>query len=87
MDLHVAYSGCFDVTALRTEAAWLANLQFAGNMPADPVGGCDEYFVIARSGSEIAAYARATRFHGIPMVMEYGYAPRIAPRCWLYFVI
>jgi len=75
MDLHVAYSGCFDVTALRTEAAWLANLQFAGNMPADPVGGCDEYFVIARSGSEIAAYARATRFHGIPMVMEYGYAP------------
>jgi len=74
MRLHREYSGRFDVTALRTEAEWRANLQFAGNMPADPVGGCDEYFVLARSGSVIAAYARATRFHGIPMVMEYGYA-------------
>ncbi len=43
-------------------------------MPADPVGGCDEYFVLARHDGEFAAYARATRFHGIPMVMEYGYA-------------
>jgi predicted N-acetyltransferase YhbS len=75
LDLHAAYSGRFDATAIRTEADWLANLQFAGNMPADPVGGCEEHFVLARSGSEIAAYARATRFHGIAMVMEYGYAP------------
>jgi predicted N-acetyltransferase YhbS len=75
MRLHREYSGRFDVTVVRDEAAWRANLTFAGNMPADPIGGCDEYFVIARSGSEIAAYARATRFHGIPMVMEYGYAP------------
>ena len=73
--LHREYSGRFDVTAPRNEAAWRANLQFAGNMPADPVGGCEEYFVLARRGSEIAAYARATRFHGIAMVMEYGYAP------------
>ena len=59
-----------------TEADWRANLTFAGNMPADPVGGCEEYFVLARSGlGKIAAYARATRFHGIPMVMEYGYVP------------
>ena len=28
-----------------------------------------------RTGLEIAAYARATRFHGIAMIMEYGYAP------------
>jgi len=75
MRLHRDYSGRFDVTALRDEASWRANLQFAGNMPADPVGGCEEYFVLARRGLEIAAYARATRFHGIAMVMEYGYAP------------
>ncbi|HLI79565.1 MAG TPA: GNAT family N-acetyltransferase [Candidatus Binataceae bacterium] len=75
MELHRAYSGCFDVTAVRDEAAWRANLLFAGNMPADPVGGCDEYFVLVRDGADIVAYARATRFHGIPMVMEYGYAP------------
>jgi predicted N-acetyltransferase YhbS len=75
MRLHDAYSGRFDVTALRDEAGWRANLQFAGNMPADPVGGCEEYFVLARSAEEIAAYARATRFHHIPLVMEFGYAP------------
>jgi predicted N-acetyltransferase YhbS len=75
MRLHCDYSGRFDVTVLRSEADWRANLQFAGNMPADPIGGCEEYFTIARSGSEIAAYARATRFHGIAIVMEYGYAP------------
>jgi len=75
MQLHRGYSGRFDVTAVRDQAAWRANLGFAGNMPADPVGGCEEYFTAARDGREIAAYARATRFHGIPMVMEYGYAP------------
>ena len=80
MRLHREYSGRFDVTVLRDESAWRANLLLAGNTPADPVGGCEEYFVIARSGSgqsdsEVAAYARATRFHGIPMIMEYGYAP------------
>jgi predicted N-acetyltransferase YhbS len=74
MRLHREYSGRFDVTIQRSEAEWRANLKFAGNMPADPIGGCDEYFVLARSGANLAAYARATRFHGIPMVMEYGYA-------------
>ncbi len=76
MRLHREYSGRVAVTALRNEAEWRANLQFAGNMPADPVGGCEEYFTIARADSKIAAYARATRFHGIAMVMEYGYAPQ-----------
>ena len=75
MRLHDACSGRFDVTALRNEAEWRANLQFAGNIPADPIGGCEEYFSIARSDSETAGYARATRFHGVPIVMEYGYAP------------
>jgi predicted N-acetyltransferase YhbS len=75
MRLHDACSGRFDVTALRNEAEWRANLQFAGNIPADPIGGCEEYFVLARCGAESAAYARATRFHGVAMVMEYGYAP------------
>lgn len=75
IELHRAYSGRFDVTAVRDQAAWGANLKFAGNMPADPVGGCEEYFILAREGAAIVAYARATRFHGIPMVMEYGYVP------------
>jgi predicted N-acetyltransferase YhbS len=75
MRLHREYTGRFEVTALRSEAEWRANLQFAGNMLADPVGGCEEYFTLARAGSEIAAYARATRFHGIAMAMEYGYEP------------
>jgi predicted N-acetyltransferase YhbS len=74
MRLHRQYSGRFDVTAVRDEADWRANLKFAGNTPADPVGGCEEHFVLARQGAEIAAYARATPFHGIPMVMEYGYS-------------
>ncbi|HLX38725.1 MAG TPA: GNAT family N-acetyltransferase [Candidatus Binataceae bacterium] len=75
MRIHREYSGRFDVTAVRDEVAWRANLTFAGNMPADPVGGCEEYFIVARDGAGVVAYARATRFHGIPMVMEYGYAP------------
>ncbi len=74
MRLHGAYSGRFDVTVLRNEVAWRANLKFAGNMPADPIGGCEEYFVLARHAGAIVAYARATRFHGVPMVMEYGYS-------------
>jgi hypothetical protein len=75
MRLHREYSGRFDITAIRDEADWRANLKFAGNSPADPVGGCEEYFVLARRGAETLAYARATRFHRVPMVMEYGYAP------------
>jgi predicted N-acetyltransferase YhbS len=74
MRIHDRYSGRFNVTAVRGEGDWRANLAFAGNMPADPVGGCEEYFVLARSGGKIAAYARATRFHGVAMVMEYGYS-------------
>ncbi len=74
MRLHREYSGGFDITALRDEADWRANLKFAGNTPADPVGGCEEYFVLARQAADVVAYARATRFHGVPMVMEYGYS-------------
>ncbi len=74
MRLHREYSGRFDVTIHRSEADWRANLKFAGNMPADPIGGCDEYFVLARHHGDLAAYARATRFHGVPMMMEYGYS-------------
>ncbi len=74
MRLHRDYSGRFDVTVHRSEADWRANLKFAGNMPADPVGGCDEYFVLTRHHGDLAAYARATRFHGVPMMMEYGYS-------------
>jgi predicted N-acetyltransferase YhbS len=71
--IHRGYSGRFNITAIRDDADWRANLEYAGNMPADPVGGCEEYFIIARLAHEIAAYARATRFHGIVMVMEFGY--------------
>lgn len=78
MRIHREYSGRFNVTAVREERDWRANLTYAGNMPADPVGGCDEYFTLARRGGRIAAYARATRFHGIAMVMEYGYTEAAA---------
>src|SRR5579863_1064500 len=65
--LYRCYSGRFNVTAVRDEAYWSGNLRYAGN-PA-------EHFVVAHDALGIAAYARAMRFHGIPMVMEYGYRP------------
>jgi GNAT superfamily N-acetyltransferase len=68
--IHSAYAGRFDISAVRDGADWLGNLTFAGNQPGE---GCEEYFTIARSRSGPAAYARVTRFHGVTMVMEYGY--------------
>jgi GNAT superfamily N-acetyltransferase len=71
--IHRAYSGRFNVIAVRDEPGWRANLRFAGNQPS---AGCDEYFTICRErGGSIAAYARVTRFYGISMVMEFGYRP------------
>ena len=70
--LHRSYSGRFDVTAVRDQADWRANLEYAGSMP---VTGCAEYFILARRGDQIAGYARVTRFYGIVMVMEFGYSP------------
>lgn len=75
-ELHRAYSGRFNVTAVRDESAWRANLRFAGNQPMRPGEGSEEYFTICREPeSHIAAYARITRFHGVSMVMEFGYRP------------
>ncbi len=71
--IHRGYSGRFNVTAVRDDAAWHANLKFAGNQPLDPGEGSEEYFVLCRDGARIAAYARVMRFHGVSMVMEYGY--------------
>src|SRR5260370_13214942 len=66
----------FNVTAVRDESAWRANLRFAGNQPMRPGEGSEEYFPICRtSDGRIAAYARVTRFHGVSMVMEFGYQP------------
>jgi GNAT superfamily N-acetyltransferase len=73
--IHRNYSGRFNVTAVRDDSAWRANLKFAGNQPLHPGEGSEEYFVLCRDGSRIAAYARVTRFHGVSMVMEYGYVP------------
>lgn len=73
--IHRGYSGRFNVTAVRDESAWRANLKFAGNQPLHPGEGSEEYFVVCRDDSRIAAYARVTRFHGVSMVMEYGYLP------------
>jgi hypothetical protein len=61
------------VTAVRDDSAWRANLKFAGNQPLDHGEGSEEYFVVCRDGSRISAYARVTRFHGVSMIMEYGY--------------
>ena len=72
--IHRAYSGRFNVTAIRDESAWRANLRFAGNQPMRPGEGSEEYFTICRERSgRIGAYARVTRFHGVSMVMEFGY--------------
>ncbi len=73
--IHRGYSGRFNVTAVRDDATWRANLKFAGNQPLHPGEGSEEYFVVCRDGARIAAYARVTRFHGVSMVMEYGYIP------------
>jgi len=73
--IHRSYSGRFNVTAVRDDSAWRANLKFAGNQPLHPGEGSEEYFVVCRDGARIAAYARVTRFHGVSMVMEYGYVP------------
>jgi predicted N-acetyltransferase YhbS len=71
--IHREYSGRFNVTGVRDDAAWRANLKFAGNQPLHPGEGSEEYFIVCRDGSRIAAYARVTRFHGVSMIMEYGY--------------
>jgi predicted N-acetyltransferase YhbS len=73
--IYRGYSGRFNVTAVRDDPAWRANLKFAGNQPLHPGEGSEEYFVLCRDGSRIAAYARVTRFHGVSMVMEFGYVP------------
>ncbi len=73
--IHRGYSGRFNVTAVRDNSAWRANLKFAGNQPLHPGEGSEEYFIVCRDDARIAAYARVTRFHGVSMVMEYGYAP------------
>ena len=71
--IHRGYSGRCNVTAVRDDSAWRANLKFAGNQPLDHGEGSEEYFVVCRDGARIAAYARVTRFHGVSMIMEYGY--------------
>ncbi len=71
--IHRGYSGRFDVTAVRDDAAWRANLKFAGNQPLHPGEGSEEYFVVCRDGGAIAAYVRVTRLYGLSMVMEFGY--------------
>ena len=71
--IHRGYSGRFNVTAVRDDTAWRANLKFAGNQPLHPGEGSEEYFVVCRDGGRIAAYARVARFYGLSMVMEYGY--------------
>lgn len=73
--IHRGYSGRFNVTAVRDDSAWRANLKFAGNQPLHPGEGSEECFVVCRDGGRIAAYARVTRFHGVSMVMEFGYLP------------
>jgi hypothetical protein len=71
--IHRNYSGRVNVTAVRDSRDWLGNLAFAGNQPIHPGEGSSEYFILARDEAGIAAYARVTRFHGVTMVMEYGY--------------
>ncbi len=71
--IHRGYSGRFNVTAVRDDAGWRANLKFAANQPLHPGEGSEEYFVVCRDGARIAAYARVTRLYGLSIVMEFGY--------------
>jgi predicted N-acetyltransferase YhbS len=73
--LHRKYSGQFNMAAVRDDAAWRGNLAFAGNQPLHPGEGSEEYFVVGRRSGELGAYARVTRFHGVALVMEFGYEP------------
>jgi len=73
--IHRDYTGGFNVTAVRDSHDWQGNLAFAGNQPEHPGEGSSEYFILARNAAGIGAYARVTRFHGVTMVMEYGYRP------------
>jgi predicted N-acetyltransferase YhbS len=73
--VHRAYSGRFNATATRDDAAWRANLKFAGNQPEPMGGGSNEYFILCRRAEQITAYARIAPFHGISMVMEFGHLP------------
>jgi predicted N-acetyltransferase YhbS len=77
--LHRAYSGHFNVTAVRDQACWRGNLLYAGNQPMHVGEDAEEYFVLARRRGRIDAYARVTRFYGVAMVMEYGYLPGAEP--------
>jgi predicted N-acetyltransferase YhbS len=80
--IHRSYSGRFNVTAVRDEASWRANLKFAGAVTSwneatdqalNPGEAPQEYFIVCRDEARIAAYARVIRFHGVSMIMEYGY--------------
>jgi GNAT superfamily N-acetyltransferase len=73
--IHHAYTGRYNVTVIRDQSDWRANYSFAGNQPMHPGEGSEEYFVLARSGGKVTAYARAIRLYGVTMVMEYGYLP------------
>jgi predicted N-acetyltransferase YhbS len=64
-EIHRAYSSACQFTVIRDNPHWRANLHFAGNP--------DEHFVVCRRAESIDAYARAIWFHGVPMVMEFGY--------------
>ncbi|MGH7863577.1 MAG: GNAT family N-acetyltransferase [Candidatus Binataceae bacterium] len=75
MAIHGAYSGRFNLTAVRDDADWRANLLFAANQERDAGDAGAETFLVARTAGAIRAYARAALFHGVPMVMEYGYLP------------
>jgi len=70
--LHRNYSGRFDGTVVRALDGWRGNLHYAGNP--------GEYFMVCRraAADRLSAYARAMIFHGLPMMMEYGYAPGAA---------
>jgi predicted N-acetyltransferase YhbS len=72
--LHRSYSGPIEVTAVRDQDDWRGNLIYAGNQDQEPGRGSIEHFVIARERGALRAYARASRFHGISMIIEYGYA-------------
>ena len=65
--LHQAYSGARDGSAVRDDALWRASLRNAGNPGED--------FLVARVAARVRAYARATRLAGQRVLLEWGREP------------
>jgi len=67
MCLYDAYTSGLSGSTVRDRAYWVGQLQYAGNPQED--------FLVARAGTEIVAYARATPLYDFNVIMEHACLP------------